>query len=147
MARTLPLREEKPHRFDQVLGLLVAVDCGPPLTYASSLGASLLPTSLGPPPKLMPSGVSLLFPFPVFLFDSCARRLPRAASDTLRWCYSAPSWCMACRCLLAGTARAVVLPGLAQAFSRSASGDDMAVLLDVVLMRVPWCFPTKKGWV
>ena len=56
MGRTLPLGEEKPHRSDQVLGLLVAVDCGPPLTNASSLDASLLPTLLGPPSKLKPSG-------------------------------------------------------------------------------------------
>ena len=125
-----PWGRKSPIGFDQVLGLLVAVDCGPPLTYASSLGASLLPTTLGPPSKLQPSGRQ----------PSCSHFLRSCSSpvsvvclvlrpDTLRWCCSAPSWCMACRCLLAGTARAVVLPGLAQAFSRSVSDPCLAGVL------------------
>ena len=98
------------------------------LTYALCVS---LPTSLRPHrSKLTPSGHhAFVFPFPCSWSVSVSVVCLVLRPDTLRWCCSAPSWCIACRCLLAGTARAVVLPGLAQASSRPASGPCLAGLL------------------
>jgi len=100
VARTLLTGEEKPHRSCQVVGLLVTVDCRPPLLHTTlrilspaHLGTLLLPTTSGPPLKLRPHGhQSSRSLFCVSVGPMCQSHAVSMRPDTLRRCCSVTSW-------------------------------------------------------
>lgn len=117
------------------------MDCGPPLRRTvlrvrspALLQASLLPTTLGPPLQLRPHGHQASRSlFHMSVAPLCQSPVVVLHPDTLRWCCSASSWCIALGYLLEGRRRTTSLPGRAQASSLSASWDGLAVALET------WC--------